>query len=87
MSAGRPPHIISPDDVDAWLADSAVRVVTYHRTTRWAARSILERGVDMQLSRIGAYGQGFYTSTRTPGEELGDVTLPVAIRLQRPLIG
>lgn len=87
MSAGRPSHIISPDEVDAWLADSSVRVITYHRTTLWAAQSILEHGVDIGRSRIGAYGQGFYTSTRVPGAELGDVTLSVAIRLERPLIG
>jgi hypothetical protein len=87
VTADRPPHIITPDEVDAWLADSVVRVVTYHRTTILAARWILERGVDINRSRIGAYGQGFYTMTAPPGEELGDITLTAAIRLRRPLIG
>jgi hypothetical protein len=47
----------------------------------------VKRGVDIRLSRIGAYGQGFYTSTRTPDDQLGDVTLTVAVRLQHSLIG
>lgn len=87
MTSSRPPHVISPDDVDAWLAGSAVRVVTYHRTSHWAARSILERGVDITRSRIGAYGQGFYTATEPVDEELYDITLTVAVRLERPLVG
>jgi hypothetical protein len=87
VSAGRPPHIISPDDVDDWLADSVVRVVTYHRTTDLAGRAILERGIDIARSRIGTYGQGFYTSTATPAEEFGEITLTVAVRLRRPLVG
>lgn len=86
MSAGRPSHIISPDEVDAWLADSAIRVVTYHRTTPWAAHSILEHGVDIRRSRIGAYGQGFYSAT-VALEGFGDTLLTVAVRLSRPLTG
>jgi hypothetical protein len=87
VSASRPTHLIAPDEVDAWLADSVVRVVTYHRTTFFAARSILERGVDITRSRIGTYGQGFYTSTATPAEEFGEITMTVAVRLRRPLVG
>ena len=86
MSAARPPHLISPDDVDAWLADSAVRVVTYHRTTRLGARSILERGIDIRRSRIGAYGQGFYTVTN-PDVFHGDAIITTAVRLRNPLVG
>ena len=86
MSAGRPPHIITPDEVDIWLADSAVRAVTYHRTNPGAARHILEHGIDISRSRIGAYGQGFYTATESD-PFFGDVELVVAIRLRDPLHG
>ena len=68
----RPPHIIRPDEVDAWLADSVNQRVTHHRTTRAAAQDILERGVDISRSRIAAYGQGFYTTTDVR-ELAGDV--------------
>lgn len=87
MTANRPPHVIASDAVDAWLADSAVRVVTYHRTSALGARSILERGVDIERSQIGAYGQGFYTATVPLDEDLFGTTLAVAIRLERPLCG
>ncbi len=29
----RPPHLIAPAEVDAWLADWVNRGVTYHRTS------------------------------------------------------
>jgi hypothetical protein len=87
VSAGRPSHLILPEEVDAWLADSAVKVVTYHRTSVLGARSILAQGVDIARSRIGAYGQGFYTATAPVDEELDDVTLTVAVRLRSPLVG
>jgi hypothetical protein len=64
--AGHPPHVIAPDEVAAWLADSVNKVVTYHRTTREGAQDIIDRGVDVSRSRIGAYGQGFYTTTVVP---------------------
>lgn len=86
MTADRPPHIIAPDEVDAWLADSAVRVVTYHRTDSASARSIVERGVDIARCRIGAYAQGLYSAT-IPREGFGDATLVVAVRLTRALSG
>jgi len=82
----RPPHLIAPSEVDAWLADSAVKTVTYHRTSRDAARAIVERGVRVERSRIGAYGQGFYTATRTD-EFYGEVELGFAVRLRAPLVG
>jgi hypothetical protein len=87
VNADRPSHLILPEDVDAWLADSAVKAVTYHRTSVLAARSILERGVDIARSRIGAYGQGFYTATAPVDEDLDDVLLTVAVRLESPLVG
>src|SRR6185436_264693 len=50
------------------------------------ARAIVERGVDMGQSRIGAYGQGFYTST-TPEPFYGPAEIVVAVRLLTPLVG
>jgi hypothetical protein len=83
---GRPRHLIDRDEVPGWLADSVNKRVTYHRTTSNAAREIVERGVDVARSRVGAYGQGFYSATR--GDPFfGDVELAVAIRLVRPLQG
>ena len=86
MTAGRPPHIISRDEVDAWLADSAVRVVTYHNTDRRSAAAITRHGPSVERSRIGSYGQGFYTAT-TPDPFHGEFELAVAARLRRPVIG
>jgi hypothetical protein len=84
--ADRPPHLISPDEVPSWLADSVNGRVTYHRTSIEAAREILRRGVDISHSRIGAYGQGFYTSTDADAF-FGDALVTVAIRLVSPLVG
>ena len=86
MSAGRPPHIISPDDVDAWLADSAVRVVTYHNTNRRSAEAILRDGVRIERSWNGSFGHGFYTTT-VPDPFYGEVEVMVAVCLQFPLLG
>jgi hypothetical protein len=82
----RPPHWIRPEEVDAWLADSMNKRVTYHRTTRLAAQNILEGGVDIERSRGGAFGRGFYTATDA-GPFAGDAMLDVAIRTCRPLAG
>jgi hypothetical protein len=82
----RPPYLIRPDEVDAWLADSVNQRVTYHRTTHAAAQNILERGVDISRSRIAAYGQGFYTATDVR-ELAGDADLAVAVRTRHPLVG
>jgi hypothetical protein len=51
-----------------------------------AARDILRRGVDISRSRIGSYGQGFYTATETD-RFYGPVEIAVAIRLTQPLRG
>lgn len=82
----RPEHIITPDEVDAWLADSVVKVVTYHRTTDEAATDIIEYGVDLERSRTGAYGQGFYTAT-SPEAFRGPAQVALAVKTRRPLIG
>ena len=82
----RSPHVIRPDEVDTWLADSVVKRVTYHRTSPEAARSIVERGVSVERSRIGMYGQGFYTLTE-PDEFYGEAEVIVAMRLLSPLVG
>jgi len=86
VSAGRPPHLILPDEVDAWLAGSAIKVVTYHRTSVLGARSILEHGIDVTRPQTGAYGQGFYTSIE-PEPFHGPVELIAAIQLRSPLVG
>jgi len=84
----RPPHIIRPDEVAAWLADSANKQVTYHRTTLADAQDIIEHGVDTGRSRIAAYGQGFYTrTTRAKDLQVGETEIAVAIRILRPLAG
>jgi hypothetical protein len=82
----RPPHLIARDDVPAWLADSANQRVTYHNTTPSAAAQIRRSGVRIEASRIGSFGQGFYTSTE-PDPFFDDVTVEVAIRLRAPLVG
>jgi hypothetical protein len=86
VSAGRPPHIISPEDVDAWLADSAVRVVTYHNTDRRSADAILRDGVQIERSWNGSFGRGFYTTT-VPDPFYGEIAMTVAVRLLHPLHG
>jgi hypothetical protein len=82
----RPPHVIRPNEVDAWLADSVNKQVTYHRTTRALVQDILEHGVDISRSRIAAYGQGFYTATDV-SQFAGDADLAVAVRTRHPLVG
>jgi hypothetical protein len=87
--ASRPPlasHLISPAQIPDWLADSAIKRVTYHRTSALAADSIVKHGVDIERSERGAYGQGFYTATRVD-DHFGDTVVPVAIRIRQPLIG
>jgi hypothetical protein len=86
QSGDRPPHLIAPDEVESWLAGSAVATVTFHRTSVQAAQDIVRRGVDVARSRIGSYGQGFYTATETD-PFYGIAELPVAIRLLHPLTG
>jgi hypothetical protein len=84
LRPARPNHVITRDEVSRWLADSAVKTVTYHRTTAAAARRILERGVEIAASRIGSYGQGFYTTTEADPFH-GDAELVVAMRTRTPL--
>ena len=82
----RPAHLISRDEVAAWLADSAVKVVTYHRTSDTARRRILREGILIGASQVGAFGLGFYSAT--VGDPFsGDVEIAVAVRLRTPLIG
>jgi hypothetical protein len=72
--------------VERWQADSAVRRLTYHRTVEVVARAILRHGIDVQQSRVGTFGQGFYTSTE-PDPFYGAGELVVAMRLRHPLEG
>jgi hypothetical protein len=50
------------------------------------AERIRRLGVDLERSRVGAFGSGFYTAT-TEEEEYGPVRLTVAVRLLNPLTG
>jgi len=81
----RPAHVITSAEVDAWLADSVVKMITYHRTSRADARAVVEHGVRIEHSRIGSYGQGFYTATLTD-EFYGEAELAFALRLRSPLL-
>jgi hypothetical protein len=81
-----PPHLIRRRDVAAWLADSVNQRVTYHNTTPLAAAGILRLGVRIEASRIGSFGQGFYTAT-TPDPFFGEAEIAVAVRLLNPLMG
>lgn len=69
-----------------WLADSAVKTVTYHRTSPAAARAIVEHSVSIERSRIGSYGQGFYSATKAD-EFYGDAEITVAICTRSPFVG
>lgn len=80
----RPEHHLTPDEVDAWLAGSPVTGITFHRTTPEAAEGITEHGVDIERSRVGAYGLGFYTATQPVGV---GATLELAVKLRNPLVG
>jgi hypothetical protein len=79
-------HIISVAEVSVWLAGSATSIVTFHRTSAFAAREIMKRGVSLERCRTGAYGHGFYSST-VVDDYHGDTTVSVAIRLVRPVVG
>jgi hypothetical protein len=83
---GRSALLIARHEVAAWLADSIIQSVTYHRTSREAAARIRANGVDPARSRVGAFGQGFYTAT-SEEEEFGPATVAVAIRLRNPMTG
>lgn len=85
MGASRPSQLIVHEEVDDWLADSAIRVITYHNTDRRSADVILRDGPRIERSWIGSYGQGFYTST-VPDPSFGEVPVTVAVRLRRPLM-
>jgi hypothetical protein len=70
--------------VRAWLAGSAIDVITTHRTDPASARHILEFGVQIEHSRTdGSWGRGFYSGTRM-GPEYGDTSVRVAVRILYP---
>ena len=82
----RPPHVITREEAAAWLADSAVQVITVHRTDPASAHAITTEGVDIARTTADAgWGQAFYSGTR-PDPQYGDATVRVAVRLQHPLI-
>lgn len=70
----------------AWLADSAIGHVTFHRTSLDAAFIIREDGASVEASRIASFGQGFYTATETDALH-GPAEVAVAIRTLHPLSG
>lgn len=81
-----PLHLIGPDEVAAWLADSIVKTVTIHRTDQISARDITERGVDIgRASPDAGWGRGFY-STLIPDRRFGEAEVRIAVRLVRPLV-
>jgi hypothetical protein len=86
LPSDRLPHLIARQDVAAWLADSVVTAITYHRTSYQAPAHIRASGVDPARSRVGSFGQGFYTST-VEEVEFGSVSIAVAVRLLSPLTG
>jgi len=82
----RHPHQLRRADVSAWLANSVVNEITYHRTSVEAADIIRERGASVEASRIASFGQGIYTATETD-PLYGSVEVAVAIRTLHPLAG
>ncbi len=51
-----------------------------------AARAIRLRGVRIEASRVGTFGQGFYTATSADAF-FGDGEIAAAVRLRHPLVG
>ncbi len=85
-TAPRPAHQLTLGEVGAWLVDSVVKTVTFHRTDPVSARDITEHGVDLaEASADGAWGRGFYSST-VPDPQYGSAEVPVAVRLRNPLL-
>ncbi len=85
-SSRRPGHLISRDEVPAWLADSAVKQTTVHVTSRAAAESIWREGVRIKRTgEEGKYGYGFYSAIRLD-PQYGDTPVWVAVKLRRPLV-
>ena len=79
-------HLIRRRDVAVWLARSAVDVPTRHWTSAASARRIIAEGVHIEQTELDAtWGQGFYTTTGSR-PDFGDTPVPVAIRLERPLV-
>ncbi len=79
---------IGKSEVEAWLADSKNKVITYHVTDDAGARSLLKGGVTRM--GMGALGPGFYTSSKSGSESLSHGAtreLQVAVRLEHPLVG
>lgn len=82
----RSAHVIARTEVGTWLADSAVRTVTFHGTTTEAAHGILAHGPRVELGDPEAtWGQGFYSST-LPDLHYGDTIVRVAVRITRPWV-
>ncbi len=69
-----------------WLADSAVQVVLWHRTSPAAADQIERSGVDIKRGDPdAAWGQGFYCCNYSE-PQYGEAIVPVAVRLIHPLV-
>jgi hypothetical protein len=81
-----PSHLITPDEVEAWLAGSAVQAVLQHRTNPVAADLIERFGVEIGLGDTeAAWGQGFYACNYSE-PQYGSAVLRVAVRLTHPLV-
>lgn len=85
MQRPLPPHVITPDELPTWLADSALPEPVWHLTSAGNADAIYERGVRVDVS--GSLPcRGFYCSL-TPWEPLrqrSTALVEVAARVFNP---
>lgn len=81
-----PEHVITLEQVQGWLAGSAVQEITIHRTDAESAQSIREHGFLLeQASPTTGWGRAFYSGSRSD-PQYGPVEVRVAVRLVRPLV-
>ena len=73
-------------DVPAWLADSRLTEVVYHRTDVESAAAIREHGVDVGQSRRALYIQGFYTTVGRGDPSFGPAEVVLAIKMHAPFV-
>lgn len=78
-----PSHQIRAQDVDAFLATSAIKQPYIHASTPAARDRIRTHGVESRFDPTGLYGVGLYTS-KAHHKAYGDATTQLAIRMERP---